>query len=215
MISQGVVEKVLNLASKYLYRCDKSLFNDTGKIIEEEVFTHRLAVYIEHVLRTQKIINCNLSVDCEYSNYEYEIKHLKKFVRDGEEEYINNLKDFEKECLEHVEKKEDGTEKKKDTRFYPDIIVHERFTQAHNVLILECKKYTSIYANDNNKDVRKDLVKLSLVADDYNHAYFVFIGKNKVFFKRIDGRFDNEDSLKQFQIKLNAEAKKAGLIEFN
>jgi len=206
--SQTKMERILNKALKLLYKYDNNLFMDKDeecKILTEEVLTHRLAVYVEKILnytiKKKNFLNSEISVDCEYSNYLNGVKCLKNLL-DGGDDIVS--KAFEKPYLTY---KHETTGKELPSKIYPDIVVHKRFSNDTNILMVECKKYGGDYMKEKNKNVKKDLVKLSICSNGYDHVYFIFLGKNKGYFKRIIQRFEQEQELNDFQRELLNEAR--------
>lgn len=180
-----VANKILQKSLEVFYLYDKALtrvkFTQDAKqtkIIEERAYTHRLAVYLELLLRKHKFINCGLSVDCEYSNFIDDSKTTINF------DPIN------------------GT----NNNCYPDIVVHKRFDPDINLIIIEAKKAVTDYLttcekcnqpNPLNEDeekkhkekkcshIKNDLIKLKAFAERYQFAYFVLFCKDSAKFWQI------------------------------
>lgn len=192
-----VVNKILQKSLDLFYLYDKALTtvkfksdltseetitddnrDETTTLVREEPFTHRLAVYLELLLRKHKLINLNISVDCEYSNFGYEQKLIKNF---------DDTRQDKKGCI-------------------PDIIVHERFnTKSNNLIVIEAKKAIDSYLINTGNGCHKindDLWKLKAFAEKYQFAYFVLFGKNSAKFWQV-----TEDISDQQINKLETEIK--------
>lgn len=198
-----VANKILQKSLDLFYLYDKELTtvkfesdltgeisrgDKTTTLIREEPFTHRLAVYLELLLRKYKLINFTISVDCEYSNFGYDGKLIEHFVSDTYQ--------GKKGCI-------------------PDIIVHERFNiKNNNLIVIEAKKATDYYLGNKGSGCRKiseDLKKLTAFAEKYQYAYFVLFCKDYAKFWQIPK--DLKDGVENLvtEIKLCGEQNKISI----
>ncbi|MGD0679986.1 MAG: hypothetical protein ABSC94_31770, partial [Polyangiaceae bacterium] len=89
--------------------------------LNERTLTHRLALYLDPLFK--EVEGQSWDVDCEYNRNLYSAKRLQIPGRRGP-----NQTDDEDD---------------KGTTVYPDIIVHKRELNSHNLLVIEAKKNTS------------------------------------------------------------------------
>lgn len=190
-----VVNKVLQKSLDMFYLYDKALTSvrfksdlitkepitdgncvETTTFIREEPFTHRLAVYLELLLRKFKLINFNISVDCEYSNFGYEQKQINNFD--------DTLQD-KKGCI-------------------PDIIVHERFNiEDNNLIVIEAKKATDYYLGNSNHKINEDIWKLKAYATKYSYSYFILFGRNSAKFWQVTKHI-SDPQIKELETKIKS-----------
>jgi hypothetical protein len=147
------IKNKLNTALDKLYVKDWYLLE---KSVHERSITHKLAEYLQ-------VLFPDYDVDCEYNN---DIDKRKTFIsNDAMSKLKEELKKIDlnpesKNLLEEI--------KKLSKNFYPDIIVHKRNTNKHNVLIIEAKK--------DNTDTSFDEVKLTAMTQNhYNYQLGVSI----------------------------------------
>lgn len=152
--SEEEIKSKLFLALKKLHVKDWFLLE---KSVHERSITHKLAEYLQELFS-------DYDVDCEYNN---DIDSRKKFISD-------NAKDKLKLELEKIKLNPNATDllaeiKKLSKNFYPDIIVHKRNSNKHNLLIIEAKK--------DNRDTAFDEEKLkAMTATDKNSRYKYRLG---------------------------------------
>ncbi len=122
-MTKTLIEEKLSRALAFLVKEDKELLDSD---VNERSMTHQLAVYLAHEFNEH-------DVDCEYNRMFNEgILVRKASIR-----------------IEEMEKVSVGD---LDARTaYPDIIVHHRGDDIHNLLIVEAKKSGAI----NSEDYRK------------------------------------------------------------
>jgi len=124
-------------AVKVLLEEDKSLLD---KGAHEQAITHRIAVYVE-----KEFNDSNLNFDCEYN------KHLEKskmFLSSGPSCHCKSCRKL----------------KEGDKLFRPDIIVHKRGTDAHNLIVVEVKKGETFCKFDTEK-----IIALTTKSDEYKY----------------------------------------------
>ena len=134
--------------------------------INERTIVHKLAEYLQNEFPY-------LNVDVEYNrNLEFG-KEKPKYAYIIDEEYKNLIPKLSElhnhyDCFrEHV----------KQITTYPDIIVHERGTNNHNILIIEVKK------NNNNSDWALDEAKLEVfTTPQSNGGYGFMLGMHLIIY---------------------------------
>lgn len=109
--------------------------------VTERALSHQLARYLSEMVQSP------LSVDCEYNRHFADPKRLNLPHRDAMDREIRA------------------------TTVFPDIIVHERNTDARNLLVLELKKP--------GEDTAYDALKLQAFRRElgYAHAAHVILGR--------------------------------------
>jgi len=143
-------------------RCEKPKTKTDDAAASERAIAHRLAFYLESELRRVGLVSDfgPIVVDCEYNRHLSEGKTLAT-------EAQAEIKAIVKKAR-HKELEAD------DEGFYvfsiaPDILVHQRKTDANNLLVVEVKK------RSNPETEKYDLLKLELFtkpeADDRGYAY--------------------------------------------
>jgi len=148
------IKSKLCIALKKLYVKDWFLLE---KSVHERSITHKLAEYLQELFP-------DYDVDCEYNN---DIDSRKKFIS-------NNAMDKLKLELEKIKIDSNASDllaeiKKLSKNFYPDIIIHKRNSNKHNLLIIEAKK--------ENRDTSFDEEKLkAMTAKDKNSRYKYRLG---------------------------------------
>ena len=110
--------------------------------VTERALSHHLAVYIS------QRVPPGLSTDVEYNRRNADIKHLRLPPRDA---------------LDHEIRA---------TTVFPDVLVHKRDSDDHNLLVLELKK--------SRKDIAYDALKLLAFREElgYLHTGHVILGRN-------------------------------------
>jgi hypothetical protein len=145
---------------KILIECIDELFLRDSPLLQNDVaeraITHKLAEYLQHRIT-------NYHVDCEYNrNFERgsyepkEIEVLKQRTRRYRQQEINNEDEY------HT------------VSTYPDIIVHRRLTNAHNLLIVEVKKQNSTVPKEVDHAKLKAFTENN-THNSYSYRYGVFI----------------------------------------
>jgi len=146
---KSLKEKVNQALEKIRINEQEIIAND----ISERAITHKLAEYLQ-------IEFPNYNVDCEYNrNYDFgqdKPKYLKRISDDTYKKFktINCPNDLSK-LSEQVSN-------------YPDIIVHKRMSNKHNILIIEVKK------NNNRSDWENDKRKLKGFTSVTNYDKYGF-----------------------------------------
>lgn len=138
MLNKEEIIKRLKICIKELEKKDMYLIMNNGS---ERAIAHRLAVYMESGFP-------EYDVDCEYNiNVEHNSGRKKIYL------------------LQEEVKKYKSTHKKikdKEVSILPDIIVHKRGVNTHNLLVIEIKKDTSII------DDGFDQIKLEKLTKTYD-----------------------------------------------
>lgn len=138
MLNNEEIIKKLEMCIEELKRKDMYLIEKNGS---ERAIAHRLAVYMESEFS-------EYDVDCEYNiNVEHNSGRKKIYL------------------LQEEVKKYKSTHKKiedKEVSILPDIIVHKRGVNTHNLLVIEIKKDTSIIDDD------FDQIKLEKLTKTYD-----------------------------------------------
>lgn len=145
MIRDKDIERRVKYALSELLRYDKWLLTRDAS---ERCIVHKLAIYIEKYFK-------KYDVDCEYnSNVENDRGKKRIFILMNELERLGNLTDRERETeLEIIER-----------LALPDIIIHKRAMNSHNLCIIEIKKSTNNISSD------YDVLKLkSYTTDDLDN----------------------------------------------
>jgi hypothetical protein len=125
---------------------DQLIRNDSALLdldVTERSLSHRLA----HYMALSKAIRAPLTVDCEYNRHFGDPKRLKLPPRDALDREIRA------------------------TTVFPDILVHERNTDANNLIVLELKKP--------GENIAYDELKLRAFRDElgYAHTAHVVLGR--------------------------------------
>jgi hypothetical protein len=130
-------------------RCDKPKTKTDAAAASERAIAHRLAYYLESELRKAGIVGDAgpIVVDCEYNRHLAGAKSLAEEAEDRIKQIVWEARHKE------LNKKEDG--------FYvfsvaPDIVVHQRKSDANNLLVVEVKK------RSNPETEEYDYLKLEL-----------------------------------------------------
>lgn len=135
MLSKEEIKEKLEICIKKLMKNDMYLIANKGS---ERAIAHRLAVYMEKEFS-------EYNVDCEYNvNIEHNSGRKKIYLL--EKEVIKYKPDHKK-----IEDKE--------VSILPDIIVHKRGVNTHNLLVIEMKKDTSNIDDDFDKIKLEKLTK--------------------------------------------------------
>lgn len=124
----------------------------------EQAITHRIAFYLEYLL-SKNIKYKNLDIDCEYNKHGDQPKTIDL---PGEPKDYCDCKFCKKIVVKNPEDKK---------YFRPDIIVHKRGADRHNIIAIELKKSNICYF---------DLEKLKILTRDivdggYGYRIGVFI----------------------------------------
>jgi len=158
------------------YGCDKKLLwdekADDGKhygAVGERAIAHRLAMHIECVLR-----DCGypseavpIATDCEYNRHRGAVK-------------VHYIREDLKKRVEEAERKARNDLEREGWYFFsvfPDIIVHERGDDRHNLIVIEMKRAS----NDVEAERDYDHLKLELFTkQDYERGYSYRFGASIV-----------------------------------
>ena len=156
--------------------CDKDLLldekSDDGKFygaVGERAIAHRLAVHIERVLQDSGYPSeaVPIATDCEYNRHRGAVK-------------VHYIKDDLKKRVEEAERKARKDSEREGWYFFsvfPDIIVHERGDDGHNLIVIEMKRAS----NDVEAERDYDHLKLELFTkQDYEHGYSYRFGASIV-----------------------------------
>src|SRR5690606_16499713 len=142
MNNPDIIEKI-DIAIEMLYSNDDWLLI---KNLSERSITHKLAEYMQPLFS-------DYNVDCEYNgNIDSGSGHKRISVLKGKLQEKGLLKKSEIE---------DTDSEFADRRVFPDIIIHRRGTNEHNLCIIEVKKSTSEVSCDYDK------IKLEAYTTDY------------------------------------------------
>ncbi|MCP2241260.1 hypothetical protein [Thermoanaerobacterium thermosaccharolyticum] len=149
------IEKPVKDALDKLHYNDKYLLEHD---VNEQSITHRLAMYLEDAF-------FNYNVDCEYNRYGDDSKRL----------IGKSYKKYKKDFKCEIDKFKNEIDSDKIVK--PDIIVHKRGGNDHNLLAIELKK-------SNNKDENYNRLKLMIFTDkdyglSYKYGLFIKLDKEK------------------------------------
>lgn len=139
----------LKLACKDMLEHENELFFID---VNERSITHRLAVRLETLFD-------GMDVDCEYNRRGKVPKTLN----------INAIKQLLKEEIESKEIEPDDTQA---TTVYPDIIIHKRYTDDNNLLVIEAKKRVPL--GETSKSDEEKLIGFTSKGD-FHYRYGAFI----------------------------------------
>lgn len=133
----NIIKQKFISALDVLVRNEKQLIQND---INERTLAHRLAIYLES----------------EFPGYNVDIEYNRNVeIGEHEPKYIWNVKEgFENAYKRAIQAHADIKEFIEQITTYPDIIVHERGTNSHNLLVIEIKK------NNNKTDWEIDKTKL-------------------------------------------------------
>lgn len=149
---EKIIKKLINAISIFIDNEKFLLENE----LNERTITHKLAIYIEKEFS-------EYDVDCEYN------KMIKWYSQ--EELITKKLK---------LPKKGISSDDLKATVVYPDIIIHKRWNNDDNFLIIEVKKED--YANDDYNDdmtyKKFDKIKIKAYMKDLNYQYWLYLEFN-------------------------------------
>lgn len=159
------------IKQKFISALDILIQNEKKLIqndINERTIAHRLAIYLES----------------EFPGYNVDVEYNRNIeIGEHEPKYIWNVKEgFEKAYQRAIEAHSDIKEFIEQITTYPDIIVHERGNNAHNLLVIELKK------NNNKSDWEIDKTKL-IAFTQQNEGYKYKLGIHLVIY--IDREWKN------------------------
>ncbi|MDR0911755.1 MAG: hypothetical protein LBM96_04030 [Methanobrevibacter sp.] len=146
-ITEIEIKTNLKNALDDLINNDKDLIEEKWDV-HERAITHKLGCYLQKYF--------DLSVDCEYNR-----KGISKNIKEIPRKYL-------KDCLSKEDKDVNGSK-----NIYPDIIIHKRGNNDHNLLAIEFKK--GFKENDRAKDEKCDTKKLNAIVKEYEYKYAIFI----------------------------------------
>ena len=141
-LNNDIVKSRLNEALSKLYEEDSALLENSA---HERSVTHKLGEYLQKLFP-------NFDVDCEYNldidNKEgYRKKWVSKKAKNELKERLKNIKsDLNPENFDLNDEIN-----KLSSNFYPDIIIHKRRSNKHNLLIIEAKKKNAELSFDKEK----------------------------------------------------------------
>ena len=155
------IEKLVRQSLSDLYEHDLILLKHD---VCERAITHRLAIYVERrISELDDIETCRLDVDCEYNrNVVGRLGAPKSLIIEAEDEHekANKFGCQSEEVLE--------------VSSYPDIIVHRRGDNDHNLLVIEVKKKSSRIADTHDIKKIKAFTKKDEL-NEYGYSYGVFV----------------------------------------
>lgn len=151
-LSRDEIESILNDCIDQLFKNDLSLL---VRDVSERAITHKLAEYLQRQIP-------DLDVDCEYNRNGTEPKTIQTLRHNARKHFAEMAENLTPE------------EKFLSLSTYPDIIVHCRESNEHNLLVIEVKKSNS------GKDYQHDLKKLEAFTEyteqnSYHYRYGVFM----------------------------------------
>lgn len=127
--SNEEVKKNLELALKELYKNEEYLLRESA---HERSLTYKLGSYLESLFP-------DYDVDCEY-NLDFESpNHRKNWISPKVRRELKNLLIKIKEDVDPEYYDLEKEVQKVSRNFYPDIIVHKRGDNSHNLLVIEAK----------------------------------------------------------------------------
>ncbi|MFZ4402029.1 MAG: hypothetical protein ACOYO1_18515 [Bacteroidales bacterium] len=141
------IKKVIENSLIELYNNDSILINRNTK---EEAINHWLAIYIDK----------NIKIAYPKTLYNVDIEYNRNVTNDNEQRFFSKTIMYPK----YIEKRDIVIYTK--TEIIPDIIVHQRGSNNHNLLCIEAKKNYN-YAKESN-DIQKILGLLDI---PYNYSY--------------------------------------------
>ena len=161
-MTRGEIEQILERSLKELFKRDLTLLQND---VSERAITHKLAEYLQ-----DQIFNAglDLNVDCEYNRDvtqgDYSSKtlsvptkeELRKAIKRGNFDEVTSIST------------------------YPDIIVHERGSNAKNLLVIEVKKKNSSVSSDHDYRKLKAFTNSEPHSNfRYKYGVFVCLGTRK------------------------------------
>ena len=142
--SNSEIKSKLNLALDKLYVKDWYLLRNS---VHERSITHKLGEYLQEFF-PEYDVDCEYDYDIEnkdggfkkqiYGFFSTQIKDIKNKLKDLGQGYVpeNEIQEYLKEITKN---------------FYPDIIIHKRGTNKHNLLVIEAKKNSGDSTFDQEK----------------------------------------------------------------
>ena len=160
----------LNRALGLLYKNDAFLLKED---VNERSISHKLAEYLQKSFM-------DYDVDCEYNwqmdNFKDKNNKNVSFNREEEKFYPKSDEDKIKDNNAHM--------------VYPDIIIHKRGNNYHNLLIIEIKKSS----NNGTMEREKDKLKLKKDKEKFGYAHTLYLdiptGEDFTNNKKIGFEFD-------------------------
>lgn len=152
----------------------QSVWDESGDLISrrvsERAVTHRLALHLQEKFRTY-------DVDCEYNRNFDDPKSI--VVRLSELSARHRQRVVESQRRRNVPEQEIEIQVQTEISPFPDIIVHRRMSNDHNLLIIEVK-----FSDDQRREegVRYDHEKLSAFTSsnqDYTYQLGLFVELNQ------------------------------------
>jgi hypothetical protein len=153
-----LLNKLVKFAVKIFLENDKELLN-IGDGVHEQAISHRIAVYLEHELNKEGLEGYN--VDCEYNRNGEEPKALRSII----DEFSEVTSEFRKRNIKFNE----YLDQVKSFLVRPDIVVHERGSHEHNLIVIEIKK------NNSSREDEKKLCEFTYNYGDYQYQLGVHI----------------------------------------
>ncbi len=133
-------------ASSIVNQAIDLLIRNDSELLNLGVTERALAHQLAHYMSLSALVQPPLKVDCEYNRYLADIKRLNLPHREATDRDLRAVNVF------------------------PDIVVHQRNSDAHNFIVLELKKP--------GEDIAYDEQKLSAFREQlgYKHAAHVILG---------------------------------------
>ena len=156
-LNNDEIKEKLSLALSKLYVRDWYLLENNA---HERSLTHKFAEYLQELFP-------NYDVDCEYN---LDIKKRKKWLPERSDEKLRNILVKLKDSIKPYSDRLTSEIDKLQVNFYPDIIVHKRGTNKHNLLIIEAKK------SEGNQSFDVEKLESFTHAIDNIHKYNYQIG---------------------------------------
>lgn len=158
-LEENEVKQAVASCLHILYQSDRALFvND----VSERAITHKLAEYLQTQFK-------DFNVDCEYNrNSGNGLQNPKRLRLLADEKTRIKMK-----ALGQSTNAEEEDEIHLSVSTYPDIIVHHRLSNDHNLLVIEVKKRNSPVSRD--YDYRKIEAFTDQSSNPYKYKFGVFI----------------------------------------
>jgi len=153
MIDIEKLKNRINKTIKIFYKNDLFLVKNKAN---ERSMTHKLAEYIQ-----KKFPEYN--VDCEYNR-------MKKDENMNDSEYFSKKLGLSKKQIDSYDTDA--------TTVYPDIIIHDRGNNKHNLLVIEVKKDSSSTQEAEDFDIKKIKAYIKDKKLGYDYGLFLKLFEN-------------------------------------
>lgn len=151
--SQNQVKDAIEAALLRLFHADRKLLVDDAN---ERSIAHRLAMYLE------------AEFDAFEPDYVVDVEYNRVTSANGVTDSIKKRVDYDRLSTDCKGRKIQDDDTNAQTVF-PDIIVHERGTSDHNLLVIELKKTSSTDAGNCDKE------KLERFQEDLGYEHSLFL----------------------------------------